>query len=178
MMKISIKLKLVLFFLLVIIITGLISTIVGTHLIGDRIVKQAQKKVKLDLNTAREIYLEKIREVKTTVRLTALRYFLKNAFIKDDFKSLEADLKKISENENLDFLTLTDKDGKVILRVKNPGMTGDSQAHDNIIRKVIEEKREIAATQVINRTKLSIESEELANIACIEFVRSPKAKEG
>ena len=176
-MKISIKLKLILFFLLIIIITGMISTIVGTHLIGDRIVEQAQKKVRLDLNTAREIYLEKIREVKTSIRLTALRYFIKNAFLHNDIKSLKADLKEISENENLDFLTLTDKDGKVILRVKNPDKIGDDQAHDNILKKVIEEKKEIAATQVIDKTKLSLESEELANMACIEFVRTPKAKE-
>ena len=155
----------------------MISTIVGTHLIGDRIVEQAQKKVRLDLNTAREIYLEKIREVKTSIRLTALRYFIKNAFLHNDIKSLKADLKEISENENLDFLTLTDKDGKVILRVKNPDKIGDDQAHDNILKKVIEEKKEIAATQVIDKTKLSLESEELANIACIEFVRTPKAKE-
>ena len=177
MMKISIKLKLILFLLLVIIITGLISTIVGTHLIGDRIVKQAQKKVRLDLNTAREIYLEKIREVKTTVRLTALRYFIKNAFMQNDIKSLEANLKKISENENLDFLTLTDKDGKVVLRTHQFNFQGDDQARDELIKKVLKKKKEVAATQILSKEELIKESQNLADKAVIQLIQTPKARQ-
>ena len=176
-MKISIRIKMILFFLLVIIISGFTATIIGTHLIGDRIVKQAQKKVKLDLNTAREIYQGKIREVKISIRLTALRFFIRDAFLKDNIKSLETELKRIRGREALDFLTLTDKNGKVLLRTHNPKLFGDSQAEDEIIKAVIKEKKEVASTEIIQKEELLKEGDNLTIQACIKFVETPKARQ-
>ncbi len=176
-MKLSIRLKMIIFFLLVIVFTGLTATLVGVHLIGDRIVKQAQKKVKLDLNTAREIYKGKTREVETSIRLTALRFFIKNAFLKQDIQSLENELKKISEIESLDFLTLTDKHGTVLLRANNSEFFGDNQAEDEIIKAVIKEKKEIASTEIIQKEELLKEGSELAIQACIELVETPKTRQ-
>ena len=176
-MKISIRIKMILFFLLVIIISGFTATIIGTHLIGDRIVKQAQKKVKLDLNTAREIYHEKIREIKTSIRLTALRFFIKDAFLKNNMESLETELKRIRVRESLDILTLTDKNGKVLLRTHNPKLFGDNQAKDEIIKAVIKEKKEIASTEIVQKKELLKEGDDLTNQACIEFVETPKARQ-
>ena len=176
-MKLSIRLKMIIFFLLVIVFTGLTATLVGVHLIGDRIVKQAQKKVKLDLNTAREIYQERIREVETSIRLTALRFFIKDACINKNVISLEAELKRIRERESLDILTLTDKKGKVLLRTHNPELFGDSQANDEIIKTVIKEKKEIASTEIIQKEELQKEGDDLAIQACIELVETPKARQ-
>ncbi len=175
-MKLTIRLKMIIFFLLVIVFTGLTATLVGVHLIGDRIVKQAQKKVKLDLNTAREIYNEKTREVETSIRLTALRFFIKNAFMKQDIKSLKKELKKISEVESLDFLTLTDKNGTVLLRANNPEIFGDSLADDEIVEKVIDKEKIIAATQILSEKELSLESKKLPEQARIELIKTPKAR--
>ena len=175
-MKATIRLKMIIFFLLVIILTGLTATLVGVHLIGDRIVKQAQKKVRFDLNTAREIYKGKTREVETSIRLTALRFIIKNAIIKHDIKSLENELKKISEIESLDFLTLTDKDGKVLLRANNPELFGDSLVHDEILEKVINQEKIVAATQIFSEKKLLLENKALPKQARIEFIKTPKAR--
>lgn len=60
-MKISLKTKLIISFLAVIIICGLVSTLVGRQLIVNGIIRQAQDKVKIDLNSAREIYREKMK---------------------------------------------------------------------------------------------------------------------
>ena len=175
-MKVSIRLKMIIFSLLVIILTGLTATLVGVHLIGDRIVKQAQKKVRLDLNTAREIYKEKTREVETSIRLTALRFFIKNAIIKDDIESLENELKKISKIESLDFLTLTDKNGTVLLRANNPEFFGDSLEEDEIVEKVIDKEKIVAATQIFSEKKLLFENEELPEQARIGLIKTPKAR--
>ena len=175
-MKLSIRLKMIIFFLLVIVFTGLTATLVGVHLIGDRIVKQAQKKVKLDLNTAREIYKEKTRVIETSIRLTALRFFIKNAFMKQDIQSLENELKKISKIESLDFLTLTDKNGTVLLRANNPEFFGDSQANDEIVEKVIDKEKIVSATQIFSKKELSLENEELPEQARIGLIKTPKAR--
>ena len=175
-MKASIKLKMIVFFLLVIILTGLTATLVGVHLIGYRIVKQAQKKVRLDLNTAREIYKEKTREVETAVRLTALRFFIKDAIVKNDIKSLENELRKISEMESLDFLTLTDQSGTVLLRANNPKFFGDTQADDEIVKKVIGWEKIVSSTQIFSAEELSLENEKLSQQARIELIKTPKAR--
>jgi two-component system NtrC family sensor kinase len=166
----------IIFFLLVIVLTGLTATLVGVHLIGDRILKQAQKKVKLDLNTAREIYNEKTREIETSIRLTALRFFIKNAIVKQDIQSLENEFKKISKVESLDFLTLTDKNGTVLLRANNPKLFGDSQANDEILEKVIDKEKIVSATQIFSEKELSLENEELPEQARIELIKTPKAR--
>ncbi len=175
-MKFSIRVKMILYFLLIIIISGFTVTIIGTHLIGDRIVKQAQKKVKLDLNSAREIYRERIREVESSMRLTALRFFIKEAFLKREVKSIENELKKISKSESLDFLTLTDKEGKVLLRACNPELYNDNKANDEMVKKVLDEKSVIGATQILTRDELFMESETLKEQARIELIATPKAK--
>ncbi|MBU4444546.1 histidine kinase, partial [bacterium] len=145
-------------------------------MIADRIVNQAQEKVELDLNSAREVYNDKIRDVSTSIRLTAPRFFLKDATLKNDVKMLEVELKKIRESELLDILTLTDKDGRVLIRTRNPEAYGDSQGGDELIREVIRKKEIVASTQIISKEELLKEGGDLAKQAHIEFISTPKAK--
>ena len=74
-MKVTLRKKLVMSFLTVIAITGFVATIVGIYLIGDRIKKEAQNKVSLDLNSARQMYVHKLRDIEKTVAFTAMRKF-------------------------------------------------------------------------------------------------------
>ncbi|MBA7611236.1 Adaptive-response sensory-kinase SasA [subsurface metagenome] len=175
-MKISLRLKLTLSFLSVIVVAGLIATTVGVHLIGDRIVKQAQDKVELDLNSAREVYKDKIKDVSTSIRLTALRFFIEDAILKNDIEKLRVELKKIREREFLDILNLTDGNGKVIVRTLNPEVFGDNQADDELIKEAIRRKEIVASTQIILKDELLKEGEDLGLQARIQFITTPKAK--
>ncbi len=175
-MKISLRLKLTLSFLSVIVVAGLIATTVGVHLIGDRIVKQAQDKVELDLNSAREVYKDKIKDVSTSIRLTALRFFIEDAILKNDIEKLRVELKKIRERESLDILNLTDRNGKVIIRTLNPEVFGDNQVDDELIKEAIRRKEVVASTQIILKDELLKEGEDLALQARIQFITTPKAK--
>ncbi len=174
--KIKLRTKLILSFLSVIVIVGVTSTLVGVYLIGDRIVKQAQEKVELDLNSAREEYKNKIREIQASIRLTTLRFFLRDAILKNDVKRLEVELKKIRKRELLDILTLTDKDGRVLIRARNPEAYEDNQLGDDIVREVIRQRKIVASTQIISKDELLKEGEDLAKQAHIEFISTPKAK--
>src|SRR4030065_347094 len=100
-------------FLAVIVICGLVATLVGTRLIGTGIILQAQDKVRNDLNSAREIYRQEGEYLKDTVRLTALRFFIKDALLKSDMTTLAEELGKIRNAESFDILTLTDSSGRV-----------------------------------------------------------------
>ena len=111
--------KLVLSFLLIILLTSGIFSIVGVRVIGDRVVAEAQAKVQTDLNAAREIYLNKLASVNDVVRFTADRVLLMNALLSGDTKQAAEALGRTREREKLDVLTITDKRGRVLLRTGN-----------------------------------------------------------
>jgi two-component system NtrC family sensor kinase len=175
-MKASLKTKLVISFLAVILICGLVATFVGTRLIGTGIIRQAQDKVRIDLNSAREIYRQEGEYLKDKVRLTALRFFIKDALLKNDMTTLTEELGKIRKAESFDILTLTDSSGRVLTRTRNPSISGDSQAGDDLVSYVLSSGQVIAATVIVPAEELRKEGADLVEQACIEFIPTPKAK--
>ena len=78
-MKISLNAKLVVSFVLVVVTTGLVAMVIGVYVVGDQVLRQAQDKVRMDLNSAREVYAHHQDGVLASVRMTAERFFLKAA---------------------------------------------------------------------------------------------------
>jgi len=175
-MKALLKTKLVTSFLAVILICGLVATLVGTRLIGTGIIRQAQDKVRNDLNSAREIYRQESEDLKDTVRLTALRFFIKDALLKNDMSTLTEELGSIRKAESFDILTLTDNNGRVLIRTRNPSISGDSQADDDLVSRLLSTVEVIAATVIVPEEELRKEGADLVEQACIEFIPTPKAK--
>jgi len=177
-MKTLLKTKLVTSFLAVILICGLVSTFVGTRLIGTGIIRQAQDKVKHDLNFGREVYREEMENLRDVVRFTALRFFIKDAISNNDIETLREELQEIRKKESLDILTLTDEFGKVIVRAPNPSFSGDNQAHDEFVARVLSTMEVIVGTEIVPRKELLKEGEQLAEQAYIKVIATPKAKPG
>jgi two-component system NtrC family sensor kinase len=175
-MKFSLKFKLIMSFLTVVLVTGIVTAIIGVHSIGDRIVKQAQEKVRIDLNSAREVYQENIKEVLTSIRLTAVRFFIKDALLHNEIDPIKVELETIRKRESLDVLNLTDKSGVVQVRTRNPTVYGDSQADDELISRVLSEKKAVASTQIISEEELKKEGDELVERAHLRFIPTPKAR--
>jgi len=163
-------------FLTVVLVTGIVTAIIGVHSIGDRIVKQAQEKVRIDLNSAREVYQENIKEVLTSIRLTAVRFFIKDALLHNEIDPIKVELETIRKRESLDVLNLTDKSGVVLVRTRNPTVYGDSQADDELISRVLSEKKAVASTQIISEEELKKEGDELVERAHLRFIPTPKAR--
>lgn len=175
-MRQTLRNKLNVSFLMVIAICNIFATLVGVRLIGDGIVRQAQDKVRVDLNSARGIYQERLNNLKDIVRLTATRFFLKQSLIGRNRVIMETELKKVLEEEALDILTLTDARGRVIFRTRNPETFGDDQSDSEIVRRVLSEKTTEASTEIISRDNLLKEGEDLADRAYFKFISTPKAK--
>ena len=175
-MKASLKAKLVTNFLAVIMICGLVATLMGTRLIGTGVIRQAQDKVRNDLNSAREIYRQESEDLKDTVRLTALRFFIKDALLNNDMTTLIEELRSIRKVESFDILTLTDFSGRVLVRLRNPSISGDSQAEDDLVSRVLSTGEAIAATVIVPEEELRKEGADLVEQACIEFIPTVKAK--
>ena len=168
--------NLVLSFLLVIVLTTVIFSAVGLWIIGDRFVAQAQEKVRTDLNSAREIYSNQLTRIADELRFISDRTFVRSPLAGRDRAWLVDRLNGIRIQEGLDVLAITDAAGAVRLRTTNPGMFGDDQSHDQLVRAVLRSHEPAAATAVISAADLRRESPELAERAAIEFVPTPKAR--
>ncbi|MBN2591572.1 MAG: cache domain-containing protein [Sedimentisphaerales bacterium] len=174
-MKMSLKNKLIISFLTVIIICGLVVTIIAVRLIEKGVIQQAQDKVKHDLNSARLIYEREITLTEDIVRFTALRFFIKDAISNNDIELLKSELEAIRKAESLDILTLTDNEGRVVIRTRNPSVSGDSQADDIIVSKALSQKESVAGTEIMSREELLKENEDLARQSQIKIIHTPMA---
>jgi two-component system NtrC family sensor kinase len=172
----SLRGKLVMVFMSVVLLTALVSALVGLHLISKEIVGQAQDKVNNDLNAARNIYQKKMMQIEMLVCHTADRYFLQNALKSGDISSISSNLQRIREKEGLDMLTISDKKGKVLLRTRNPESAGDEMAREPLLRKVLEESKSIVSTEIISREELLKEGKDLAEQAYLKLIPTPRAR--
>jgi len=175
-LRLRLATKLVLSFLLIILLTSVTLSVVGVRVIGDRVVQEAQAKVQTDLNAAREIYLNKLARVNDLVRLTADRYLLMSALLAGDTAQAGEVLRRIRERERLDVLTVTDREGRVLLRTSNPGVVGDDQSRDELVRAALERREPLAATCVVAAEALHLESPALAARAYFKFIPTPMAR--
>jgi len=174
--KVTIATKLILGFLFVIIIISVVFMVVGVRLINNRIVSEAQEKVRVDLNAARGIYSNKLNHVDSVTRSVASRYFIRNALSAGDIEIVQDELIRIKIEEGLDILTLTDQYGYVILRTSNIGQIGDNQGHDEIVHAVLLNEKPIASTIIVTAEDLDQESMSLVEQAHIDFIDTPLAR--
>ena len=174
--KVRIATKLVLSFLLIIVLTSGVLSIVGAQVIGNRVVAEVQAKVETDLNAAREIYLNKLASVNDVVRFTADRVLLMNMLLSGDTRQAADALGRTRDREKLDVLTITDPHGRVLLRAGNPSQAGDDQSRDELVRSVIERREPVAASCIVSVENLRREAPPLAEQAHLKFISTPKAR--
>ena len=176
-MTLSLRPRLVVSFLAVIAITGATGTSVGVYLVGGGIVREAQSKVTLDLNSARHIYEDRLADIQRTLQFTAIRRFaIREALRRGDRELLLQGLCEAMQEGGLDVLAITDQHGRVILRAQNPAVVGDSQAQDPVVGRVLAQRKPFAGTQIVPREELLRESDGLAERARMELIPTPMAK--
>lgn len=174
--RIPIAAKLILSFLLIIILVSAIFTLAGIQLISNRIVAEAQEKVRHDLNSAREIYQSELEHINDVVRLTAGRFFLTDAMTSGNIDPATQELSRVRLREGLDILTLTDASGNILFRASNPGCSTDGSDYDELVSVVISRKAPVAATMNVSGEELRRESPLLAEQAFFKFIDTPMAR--
>ena len=175
--RISIATRLILSFLLVIVVISAVFMVVGVRVIGNRIVAEAQEKVRYDLNAAREIYLGELRHISDIVRLTADRTLLIDMLLSGNVEYAVAELEEVRAREGLDTLTITDERGYVLLRTTNPDAVGDDQSHDVLVGAAMRTMEPVASTVIVPVEDLQLESPELAARAFMRFIDTPMARQ-
>jgi two-component system, NtrC family, sensor kinase len=168
--------KILLSFLAIISVLSLSTALLGYYIIKKDIIDSAQRTVKDDLSFAREVYRQETKSIESAVRFTAIRDFLRDENLTNNTEILTARLNEIRKAEGLDVLTLVNKEGRVIVRARNPLVFGDEQKSDEVVSKVLSEKTVVSATTIVTAEELSKEGQGLVEQAYIEFKDTPKAK--
>lgn len=174
--RLPIATKLTLSFLSIILLSSTLFTFVGVQIINNRIIAEAQERVRNDLNTAREIYQNRLQRVEDAVKFTTVRLFMSDILRGDIRQDYLDELVRFKGSENIDILTITDSTGKVVLRVNNPSITGDDQSRDEIVSVVLTTKAPASGTTIISAEELQRESPALAEQAYFEFIETPMAR--
>jgi two-component system NtrC family sensor kinase len=170
--------KLVLSYLVIVVVTAVAFGVVGTRVIGNLIMSEARSTVRNDLNAAREILLGRLSHVAYVVRFTADRFFLRDALIAGRPEEVLIELRRVREQEGLDFLTLTDSAGKVLLRTTDGNRRGDTVTSDTLWQEVLTARTPAASITLLPQEALWLEDPGLAEQARIQVVPTPRARPG
>lgn len=173
--QLSLRTKIVLNFLVVITVVGLLSLSFGAKLIKDTIISQAKVKVQHDLASARLVFNEKLNDIQDIVSSTAAREGIQEDIKNNRNSSLLIKLNRVREKHRLDILTLTDCNGIVIVRTRNPKVLSDDLSQDEIINYALNQKV-IASPEIVSQEELLKEDAQLAEQATMEFIETPQAE--
>jgi two-component system NtrC family sensor kinase len=173
----TIQSQLILAFSIAILVPAIVTTYVGMRIISDQTITRAETKTISDLNSAREIYRNKISEIHSVTRLTAVRRLVRTALVSHDHNFLTKDFADILRHEKLDILSITDSRGNVIARGRNPAMYGDNILEDRFIDRVVRTRQPVSGTDLLTRDLLMKASPDLAAQASMQVIPTPKAKQ-
>jgi two-component system NtrC family sensor kinase len=172
----SLQARLVFSFLVVVLAGGAASTIIGTRMVGNTIIAEAQNKVRHDMASAWMVYNEKLNRIRDVLNLTAKRDLIIRAMEAGQIQILRRELERVRVDYHLDMLAITDRKGVVLTRTQPPFTAGDYEGNDDLVRVAL--RKELAAsTEIVPQEELAKEGAQLVRQAYMEFVPTPKAKE-
>lgn len=156
---------------------GALSAFVGIRIIKERTIDEAQRRVQLDLGSAWSVYDAQLQIKESILKLSAGKQIVDD-FCRgkiDDRQYVRNRLEIIRRNFNLDFLTITDAEGQVILRTVPPFNTGDYQQAKSFVAGALQ-GRIVSGTTLLSEHDLKIEGEGLAEQAFLAYEETPRAR--
>jgi len=168
----SLRAKLILTFSAVIIAGVALSAAAGIALIGTAILRQAQDRVRQDLSGLVEQYHKEGELIGSAVELAVQGVepgLWRDAAVR---QGLAGQLEKLRQAKGLDYLTLADEKGKVMLRVRNPQVFGDVYQND-LAKWVQWSKKTVISSERFTREQLLREGGDMAERARVMTVRTP-----
>ena len=168
-LHLTLRRKIVFFFLIVVVVGGSVALTLGIVLYGKTVLERARNQVKMDINSARVVYGQKIDNIQFLLQLTARREVIVKELKQRNTPLLKQTLEEIRLDNNLDFLSLTDERGIVLVRSRYPYRVGDDQSNEEMVSKALNGER-IAGTQILSQEELNEEGDGLAEQAFMLFV--------
>ncbi|HEX9973538.1 MAG TPA: cache domain-containing protein [bacterium] len=171
----SLRARLILIYVFILGMGGLITSFIGSLIVNTTLMNQARSKVSHDLNTARMVYEKQLKLIQNSIYIGASGNTIQQTLYANDRNRLYSRLEQIRRDTNLDFLSVTDEEGRVIFRITKPDRLGDDVSQIPIISAALNGKT-VGGTEVLSEEILQNEDERLAEQALIKIIDTPKAK--
>jgi two-component system NtrC family sensor kinase len=172
----SIRSKLIGGFLGVSFLVGAVSLIVGGRLLYKAVLSEATNRVRLDLNTAREIYHNRIKGVEVVLDTTSLGSGFRDDLKIQDTSALVNRLRRLARYGELDFAGIVTKEGTTLCRIgPHPIPTKKTQVPNPIANLARRQLVPISGTVVLSKEFLLAENPRLADQAMIRGLPTPRA---
>jgi len=173
--RLSLKSKLIASYLVILGLGGLATSLVGSWIVSNTIMRQAQRTAQHNLATARAVFDQQLETHRQTVALAAkgssIRHLLQSGWL----DTLSALLDDIRRDAGFDFLNLTDARGRVIVRALAQDRTGDSVTAIRVVDAALA-GQPAAAVEILSAVQLALESPPLAHQAEVRVLPTPRAR--
>ena len=164
-------------FAAVVILLGLFTALLTTRLVSGSVVREAQNRVTMNLRAARALYQQELE-----VRLATLDVVANRRLVVTILKGEETPhgylntLQSRRQLQNLDFLSICDSDGRVLLRTRPKYQTGDTVTSILVVQRALEGYA-ASGTVLLSSEVLAQEGRGLAERAFVSFLPTPRAKQ-
>ncbi len=175
-MKLSLRFRLAAGAVLVVLLTALLSILLGYRLIFTNIIGQAYSTVTGHMNASQYIYDDRIHVIRLFMDHLASLDYVRDAIRAGNEELL---IRKLTETRNelsLDILNLADAHGRILVRARNPMVRGDEVTHDAYVRQVLIQHRTVSGSDLMDREDLLKEGADLADRATIPVRETPMAR--
>jgi len=174
-MRINIQTRVLASFGLIVVLFGILCAVLGAVIINHSVMNEAQRRVSLDLRSAWAEVEHRRNCISTLMSSVSARRSLKQACT----SSQNADGRDILAHSlrlaDLDFMGVTNSQGRVIMRGQPPYNTGDDVSNDPFVYRALNGER-ASGWAVFGRQRLEREGRGLATRAFLVFEPTPKAK--
>ena len=171
----SLKSRILVSYSLILILGGLSTSAIGIHVTGKALLKQAEQQMVYGRSVAHSVYLHRLQELRQSVELLASSGRLQAALEANQPVAAVKYLTDIRREHRLDFLSVTDATGKVIVRTSGRHTILDVVTGIAPIDRALDGES-AASTEIIPDAALEAEDPALAKRASIKLVPTAKAR--
>ncbi|HUT71404.1 MAG TPA: cache domain-containing protein [Desulfatiglandales bacterium] len=172
----STRSKLIASFLGVCLLVGAVSLLVGVQLLYKAVLSEATNRVRLDLNTAREIYQTRMKTIRIPLSTTVLGPGFRLALENKEIPDLVSRLERLARNAELDFAGIVTKEGTTLCKIgKGSAANKSLEVANPIAQYVVERRVPVSGTLILSNEFLRAEDPELAERANVRFIPTPRA---
>ncbi len=175
-MRLNFRTTQLLGYVLVVAIMGIFTIYAGFSFIGETVVKEAKLRVQMDLNSAWYVLNDESTLLQMSVSTASLQESLRNVLnTRKDLELAALRLESLRRKYELDYLTLTDQDGVILVSAGSTAPYGRHVRSDPLIQQALEGIPS-HGTVLISSEDLRQKNEELAKRASVPLVPTERAR--
>jgi two-component system NtrC family sensor kinase len=164
----STRSKLIAGFLGVSLLVAAVSLFIGVRILDQHVFGEARNRVRQDLNAVSEMYLTRVRHIKTSLGITTLGFAFISSLREKNAADLVLRLERMAKLADLDFAGIVLEDGGTLCRIgPNAFPVAGAKDENPITRPVLDSRIPVSGTLVLDSDFLIAENPYLAERAHI-----------